>query len=88
MAELEKVISGLEHCNHHSPICRECPYITEDMTDENETQCFDILLRNALELLKDQDNQIHHMRLIIEEYEKELQRNPVIVCPHCGKRVK
>ena len=53
MAELEKVIKGLEHCNHHSPICKECPYITEDMTDENETQCFDVLSRDALELLKE-----------------------------------
>ena len=29
-------------------------------------------------------------RLIADTLEllKELQRNPVIVCPHCGKRVK
>lgn len=46
------------------------------------------LIDETIELLKDQDNQIHHMGLIITEYEKELQRNPVIVCPHCGKRVK
>ena len=46
------------------------------------------IARSALALLKEQDNQIHHMGLIIEEYEKEKQRNPVIVCPHCGKRVR
>ena len=31
-------------------------------------------LNDALELLK--------------EYKNEKERNPVIVCPHCGKRVK
>ena len=31
-------------------------------------------IRNALSLLK--------------EHENENKRNPVIVCPHCGKRVK
>jgi hypothetical protein len=43
---------------------------------------------NDKELLRVKDNDIHHMSLIIDEFEKEKQRNPVIVCPHCGKRVK
>ena len=58
MADIEKVIKGLEHCNCHKPLCRECPYITEDMTDENETQCFDVLSKDALALLKEQEERI------------------------------
>ena len=40
----------------------------------NENGCQFLLCADALELLKEQENAI--------------QRNPVIVCPHCGKRVK
>ena len=25
---------------------------------------------------------------LLREYQKEKERNPVVVCPHCGKRVK
>ena len=25
---------------------------------------------------------------LLKEYKNERERNPVIVCPHCGKRVK
>lgn len=40
----------------------------------NENGCQLLLCSDALALLKEQENAI--------------QRNPVIVCPHCGKRVK
>jgi len=26
--------------------------------------------------------------VLLKEYKNEKERNPVIVCPHCGKRVK
>lgn len=26
--------------------------------------------------------------VLLKEQENEMERNPVIVCPHCGKRVK
>lgn len=60
----------------------------DDWADLHSNSEVQNIAKAALELLKYQDNQIHHMGLIIAEYEKELQRNPVIVCPHCGKRVK
>ena len=41
--------------------------------DELMPQCAE-LVRNAIALLKEQEN--------------ASKRNPVIVCPHCGKRVK
>ena len=41
---------------------------------KNDPSCQDDKDMEALELLK--------------EYKNEKERNPVIVCPHCGKRVK
>ena len=69
MADIEKVIKGLECCLRESEHiydnpCADCPY------SELGGKCIDYKDRDALELLK------------------VLQRNPVIVCPNCGKRVK
>ena len=45
------------------------------------------LIDETLELLKDDDNQIHHMGLIIEEHEKERKERPQIIrCKDCWKR--
>ena len=41
--------------------------------DELMPQCAE-LVRDTIAILKEQEN--------------ESKRNPVIVCPHCGKRVK
>lgn len=30
----------------------------------------------------------HDALVLLKEQENEKKRNPVIVCPHCGKRVK
>ena len=65
MAELEKVIKGLD-CEEFRK-CAECPYVKFG-------KCNVLLIRDVRELLK--------------EYKNEKERNPVIVCPHCGKRVK
>ena len=66
MADIEKVIKGLECCTklgcHHGCEYKSNGYSAMTCRQELET--------DALELLK------------------ELQRNPVIVCPHCGKRIK
>jgi len=82
--DIEKVIKGLECCTrlgcHHG-----CEYKSNGYS---AMTCRQELEKDALALLKEQENDIHHMRLIIDEFEKEKQRNPVIVCPHCGKRVK
>ena len=81
MAELEKVIKGLEHCmresdNLYDNPCDGCPYYVEK---QPSGICSGELQNDCYDLLKDQDNQIHHMGLIIEEYEKELKM-------FCGER--
>ena len=55
MAELNKVIKGLEHCQlmtSNSPFnpCHECPY-------KGKYGCAEILKREALELLKEYKQQ-------------------------------
>ena len=42
-----------------------------DLHSDSEVQN---IAKAALELLEEQDNQIHHMALIIEEHEKEIKK--------------
>ena len=74
MHDREKVIKGLECCIASDREC-VCP---EDCpyqeVDESDDICETLLKLDALAMLKEQ--------------EEERKRNPVIVCPHCGKRVK
>ena len=42
-----------------------------DLHSDTEVQN---IAKAALELLEEQDNQIHHMALIIEEHEKEIKK--------------
>lgn len=72
MADIEKVIKGLECCTTDN--CDECPY-----ERANSSLCpwpcnVSKMKEDALSMLKEQKN--------------EKKRNPVIICPHCGKRVK
>jgi hypothetical protein len=70
----EKVIKGLECCIQ-SDIGVFC---SEDCpyydVDDEDNSCETQMKQDALALLKEQEN--------------ASKRNPVIVCPHCGKRVK
>ena len=51
MAELEKVIKGLECCKAiHIYLCNDCPYHNDDVDDNN---CKESLCADALELLKE-----------------------------------
>jgi hypothetical protein len=75
MPDREKVIKGLECCIRHGENAEvgcgrkdECPY------EQNGLKCWLDLNRDALAMLKEQEN--------------ASKRNPVIVCPYCGKRVK
>ena len=75
MITREKVIEGLRHCTSH-----------DDGRDKfggvgkcggcpyYGHDCTGRMKKDALALLKEQEN--------------ASKRNPVIVCPHCGKRVK
>ena len=73
MPDREKVIKGLEIC---STAHRDGSYHCGDCPYESDEDnvCGEKLCADALALLKEQEN--------------EKKRNPVIVCPHCGKRVK
>ena len=76
MPNRKKVIKGLECCVWEDPEvshdCEHCPYINRCCTENVGIGV--PVMRDALALLKEQEN--------------ESKRNPVIVCPHCGKRVK
>lgn len=51
---------------------------------KNETQ----LVRDVLSLAREQQSLIEKLIADLDEAQlNEKNRNPVIVCPHCGKRV-
>ena len=59
--DMENVIKGLElcsdalYCADPNSRCSQCPYRTKDMTGTDERNCSDILMADALELLKEQE---------------------------------
>ena len=58
MADIEKVIKGLESCKH--PFCQtaDCPYAPWD----RDLTCKDELFDDALELLKEQEAEIAFLK--------------------------
>ena len=74
MADIEKVIKGLPCLMGEEIYCETCPYSDEHGFGSSNGKCKKECASDALDLLKEQ--------------EKASKRNPVIVCPHCGKRVK
>ena len=52
MDKLEKVIKGLEHCTSYGSTCDKCDY-WEHNRNEDDPHCGDVLMRDALELLKE-----------------------------------
>jgi hypothetical protein len=73
MPDREKVIHGLKQCPKLPFVlcfteCTNysCPYYDEDGIYK--------LHEDAIALLEEQENDIHHMGLIIDEYEKELNK--------------
>lgn len=59
MAELEKVNKGLECCYASFPKCKACPVCPYDKICYHDKACDD-LLRDALELLKEQQPKKGH----------------------------
>ena len=57
VADIEKVIKGLEHCTSDGSTCDECDY-WEHNRDEDDPHCGDVLMRDALELLKEQQEEL------------------------------
>ena len=70
MAELEKVIDGLECCEGHhvGKSCCNCPYNAyDDMDNPKQFECVEYMVRDALELLKEQQNKIKSLEQTIED---------------------
>ncbi len=95
MADREKVIYSIERCICHVPdACRDCGY---DNHEYNE--CVEKLLRDALELLKEQEPvepkcencgecgyTLH--RINYDGPDKGLRHEWFRFCPSCGKAAK
>ena len=96
MPDREKVIKGLEQCKEGGS-CDGCQF------DIQSSKCIFLLHEDALALLKEQEETISELQnaygylqkqffeaqdKLMKEQENASKRNPVIVCPHCGKRIK
>ena len=58
MADIEKVIKGLERCSKHDGSeCPHCPYFNGECTDD--------LMSDALSLFKEQEDTIRQLRLAL-----------------------
>ena len=55
MDKLEKVIKWLEHCTSYGSTCDKCDY-WEHNRNEDDPHCGDVLMREAIELLKEQNS--------------------------------
>ena len=69
MADIEKVIKGLECCSTDAYKCNECPYIQHNPLTNICTGYVQICA-DALELLKEQQEKIKLQRLVILEQKR------------------
>lgn len=73
MADIEKVIKGLECCrideNRHIN-CADCPYYTDD--DKGQMWCSNEINNDAIELLKEQKEKIEKYEEFIYMYGLDL----------------
>ena len=67
MAELEKVLKGIEICLHPGS-CRECPYYR--VYDTTIEKCAKEMMQDALELLKENDIELERIHQNIRTYIK------------------
>ena len=66
---MEKVVKGLEHClsRYVDGLCDDCPYMGElDKSYMIPMKCKEIIMRDALALLKEQNKDIKALRLLVE----------------------
>lgn len=68
MADIEKVIKGLECCENRHVSCVDCPYYIYDGT-KGHRWCSDEINRDALELLKEQQAEIERLKVQIRQTE-------------------
>ena len=79
MIDREKVIKGLECCTNQNVNCKaECPYYGAKPCPEMD--CFDVVKKDALALLKAQEPKPVHVTAIISN-------RKIGECPNCGKPI-
>ena len=74
MADIEKVIKGLEICRHRvisQENCKECPYIYDGRA--KQSNCEGVLHWDALALLKEQEGQIKNRDESLEKAREEIK---------------
>ncbi len=89
MADMEKVIKGLEYCKEYFNCCDKCPYW------DRGTQCMPDLANEVLSLLKEQETvePIITDHIVFGTSRKCSKCNQYLFpagryCPHCGRSVK
>ena len=76
----EKVIKGLEYCEEYFNCCDKCPYW------DGGTHCTADLAHDALDLLKEQQNQIWEFQDQVEYLTDKLKEHETELCDRCGRR--
>ena len=65
MADIKRTTEGLKHClaRYDDGLCDDCPYMGEiDRSYMIPMKCKEIIMRDALELLKEQQAEIERLR--------------------------
>ena len=95
MPDRDKVIKGFECCVIQVFKCQNCTYgdVTTDLS-----VCHDVLLKDALELLKEQGPvmwsydydciKCSNCGLCIKDEVYYMMDKPILFCPACGRKVK
>lgn len=84
MADIEKVIQGIEVCLQDDG-CVPCPYYRKG----NDYFCgVTDIMRDALELLKEQQEEVEPHHKCIGETYSLITESHVTYCPWCGKKIK
>ena len=78
MADMEKVEKGLNICTSAEP-CNGCPYL-------GERNCSLAMVRDALALLKEQQNQIWELQDQVEYFTDKQKEHETELCDRCGRR--
>ena len=97
MADLEKVIKSIEHCvaRYIDGLCDDCPYMGAlDKSYMIPMKCKEIIMRDALELLKEQDKLLRKQQKGIDKlccdiaYLKHrfYEKTEIVRCKDCKKR--
>ena len=66
--------SNALYCADPNSRCGQCPYRTKDMTGTNEMNCSDVLMADALALLKEQGKALYELGQLLKERAEETER--------------